>query len=156
MRREPDERSVVHAAFTVERTFGASPAQVFHALTDPQAKARWFTGGDDQTLLERTTDVRPGGRERVRGRWAGGVITTFDAVYLDVVPDRRLIYAYDMWLDEQKISVSLATVTIEPAGTGARVVMTEQGAFLDGFEDQGSREHGTGFLLDRLGASLKG
>ncbi len=32
--------------------------------------------------------------------------------------------------------------------------MTEQGAFLDGYDDAGSREHGTGFLLDKLGASL--
>ncbi|HEY8008444.1 MAG TPA: hypothetical protein VIE66_16970 [Methylocella sp.] len=33
--------------------------------------------------------------------------------------------------------------------------VTEQGAFLDGYDDAGSREHGTGQLLDALGASLK-
>jgi hypothetical protein len=32
--------------------------------------------------------------------------------------------------------------------------MTEQGAFLDGYDDAGSREHGTAILLDRVGASL--
>jgi hypothetical protein len=32
--------------------------------------------------------------------------------------------------------------------------MTEQGAYLDGYDDAGSREHGTGVLLDTLGASL--
>ncbi len=35
-------------------------------------------------------------------------------------------------------------------------MVTEQGAFLDGYDDAGSREQGTGFLLDRLGASLRG
>jgi len=33
--------------------------------------------------------------------------------------------------------------------------MTEQGAFLDGYDDAGSREHGSNFLLDALGNSLK-
>ncbi len=32
--------------------------------------------------------------------------------------------------------------------------MTEQGAFLDGFDDTGSREHGTAKLLEALGAAL--
>jgi hypothetical protein len=33
--------------------------------------------------------------------------------------------------------------------------MTEQGAFLDGYDDAGSRERGTQFLLDALGRSLE-
>jgi hypothetical protein len=44
---------------------------------------------------------------------------------------------------------------IMPAGPGhATLKVTEQGAFLDGYDDAGSRERGTGFLLDKLGASL--
>jgi hypothetical protein len=34
--------------------------------------------------------------------------------------------------------------------------MTEQGAYLDGYDDAGSREKGSGFLLDALGQSLLG
>jgi hypothetical protein len=33
--------------------------------------------------------------------------------------------------------------------------MTEQGAFLDGYDDAGSREHGSNLLLDALSNSLK-
>ena len=33
--------------------------------------------------------------------------------------------------------------------------LTEQGAFLDGFDDAGGRERGTALLLDKLGASLE-
>jgi uncharacterized protein YndB with AHSA1/START domain len=148
-------RSVVHATFCIERTYPASPAQVFKALTDPAAKAKWFTGGNGYTLLTSKMDARPGGREQVKGRWETGVVTTFDAVYHDVVADERIVYAYEMHLDERKISVSLATLELKPAGTGTRLVMTEQGAFLDGYDDAGSREHGSNFLLDALGVSLK-
>jgi uncharacterized protein YndB with AHSA1/START domain len=148
-------RSVVHATFCIERTYPASRAQVFKALTDPAAKARWFTGGSGYTLLARKMDVRPGGREHLKGRWQTGVVSTFDAVYHEVVADERIIYAYEMHLDDRKISVSLATLELKAAGSDTRLVMTEQGAFLDGYDDAGSREHGSNFLLDALGASLK-
>ncbi len=131
---------------------------MFQALTDPAAKARWFAGGNGYTVLVREMDVRPGGRELVKGRWESGVVSTFEAVYHDVVPDERIVYAYTMHLDARKISVSLATIELKPSGTGTgtRLVMTEQGAYLDGYDDAGSRERGTQFLLDALGRSLDG
>jgi uncharacterized protein YndB with AHSA1/START domain len=150
------EHSAVHGSFTVERVYAAAPATVFHALTDPTAKARWFSGGDAYVVLESAMDVRPGGRELVKGRWANGMETTFDAVYFDVIANERLVYAYEMHLDERKISVSLATVQLHAVDAGTRIVVTEHGVFLDGYNDAGSREHGTGFLLDRLGAALSG
>jgi len=145
---------VTHGAFTLERTYPVSPSRLFSAFTDLEAKARWF-GGDFETL-ERHMDVRPGGRERLSARWPSGLVSTFDAIYFDVVPDQRLVYAYEMHLDDHKISVSLATLTLTPSDGGVRLTVTEQGAFLNGYEDGGSREHGTGGLLDRLGASLLG
>jgi uncharacterized protein YndB with AHSA1/START domain len=149
-------RSAVHGTFSLERVYRASPAQVFRALSERDAKARWFEGGNGWVAIEREMDVRPGGRERAKGRWPSGMVTTFDAVYFDVVPNERLVYGYEMWLDDRKISVSLATLEIAPADAGTRLTVTEQGAFLDGYDDAGSREHGTGLLLDRLGASLHG
>jgi uncharacterized protein YndB with AHSA1/START domain len=151
-----EPRSVVHAIFSLERIYDASPALVFRALSDRAAKARWFEAGGGWTPIERTMDVRPGGRERAKGRWPNGLVTTFDAVYFDVVPNRRLVYCYEMHLDARKISVSLATIELAPADAGTRLRITEQGAFLDGYDDAGAREHGTGLLLDRLGASLRG
>lgn len=162
-------RSVVHSTFRIERVYPVSQAQLYRALTEPVAKAKWFGGGAAFTLIARHMDVRPGGREHLQGRWAAGshrpasgqeakadgTVTTFDAVYLDVVPERRLVYAYEMRIDERKISVSLATIELERAGAGTRLIVTEQGAFLDGFEDAGSRERGTGELLEALGRSLR-
>ncbi len=68
--------------------------------------------------------------------------------------DERIVYAYEMHLDERKISISLTTFELKPAGSGTRLIMTEQGAFLDGYDDAGSRERGSNFLLDALGNSL--
>jgi len=147
--------SVTHATFHIERDFEASPAQVFKALTEPDAKSKWFSGGPGFVLLERTMDVRPGGRERLKGRWPTGMVSCFDAVYFDIVPDARLVYAYEMHIDNRKISVSLATFELTPTQTGTRLLMSEQGAYLDGYDDAGSREQGSKHLLDALANSLK-
>jgi uncharacterized protein YndB with AHSA1/START domain len=153
---EAGARSVVHATFHLERTYDAPVARVWQALTDETAKQRWFGGTPGRwELLERHMDMRVGGRERLKGRWEGGVVSTFDATYHDVIPNQRLIYSYEMHLDDRKISVSLATMQLNAAGGKTTLKVTEQGAFLDGYDDAGSREHGTGFLLDALGASLQ-
>jgi uncharacterized protein YndB with AHSA1/START domain len=150
------KRSSAHGTFCIERTYPVSRAQLFRALTDPAAKAKWFAGGAGYTLLSREMDVRPGGREHVSGRWESGTVSTFDAVYHDIVADERIVYSYEMHLDERKISVSLATFELKPAAEGTHLIMTEQGVFLDGYDDAGSRERGSNLLLDALGKSLAG
>jgi uncharacterized protein YndB with AHSA1/START domain len=148
-------RSVVHAVFHLERTYDAPAGRVWKALTDEKAKAKWFGGPPDRwELLERHMDVRVGGTERAKGRWQGGMVSTFDAIYHDVVPNERLVYSYVMHLNDRKISVSLATLQLKADGGKTTLKISEQGAVLDGYDDNGSREHGTGLLLDALGASL--
>lgn len=145
------ERSVTHATFAVERTYGASPGRVFAAWAQPEGKARWFLEPGGEFEL----DFRVGGREFSRGRLSDGSVYTFEGRYQDIVPDERIVYAYDMHLDDRRISVSLATVELQPAGDGTRLIFTEQGAFLDGLDTPGLREQGTGTLLDALGEVLK-
>jgi uncharacterized protein YndB with AHSA1/START domain len=148
--------SVVHGAFRLERIYDATANEVYNALSDKEAKSRWFFGPAGWRLIERTMDFRVGGRERVKGGFEGGVTTTFDAVYHDIVPLERIVYTYEMHLDDRKISVSLATLQIKPEGQRrTRLVIDEQGAFLDGYDDAGSRERGTRDLLDKIGASLR-
>jgi len=149
-------RSVVHGAFHLERTYEATAEQVYQALSDETAKSRWFARSPGLRLIERSMDFRVGGRERAKGRFESEVTTTFDAIYYDIVPLERIVYTYEMHLDERKISVSLATLQIKPEGQGrTKLLVDEQGAFLDGYDDAGKREQGTSDLLDKLGASLK-
>jgi len=149
-------RNVSFGTFTIERTWPVPRPKVFTALTDPTAKAHWFAGGPEWKPLVREMDVRPGGRERVHGRWPTGTVSKFDAVYFDVVPDERLVLCYEMHLDERKISVSLATWELRSIAGGTQVTLTEQGAFLDGYDDSGAREHGSNHLLDGLEKHLRG
>lgn len=149
------ERSVTHATFAIERTYAASPARVFNAWADPAAKARWFAGPDEWNHGSHEIEFRIGGREHVSGGPPEGPVHTFNGVYHDIVPDQRIVLAYDMHMDDTRISVSLATVELTPAGAGTTLVYTEQGVFLDGHDTPAEREHGTRELLDSLEAELQ-
>ncbi|MEX1007204.1 MAG: SRPBCC family protein [Acidimicrobiia bacterium] len=147
--------SVTHATFVIEHTYDAPPERVYAAFADPVIKARWFAGPEEWGPDEGEMDFRVGGRETSRGGPPGGPVSFFDSRYQDIVPNQRLIFAYDMFLDDRLLSVSLATVEFVPSGTGTRLTFTEQGAFLDGQDSVDSREEGTRGLLDQLGAELE-
>jgi uncharacterized protein YndB with AHSA1/START domain len=151
-------RNVVHGQFTISRNWKASPERVFAAFATEEGKAKWFAapGGE---VLEKRFDFREGGHEMLRGKHANGMITRFDCVYQDIVSPGggemgRIVYSYVMHLDGKKISVSQACIEIRPEGGGTKLVVTEYGDFLDGYDDNGSREHGTNYLMDQLGKSL--
>jgi len=142
-------RSTTHATFVLERTYDASPARVFGAWASLEAKRRWFGPGEVHEL-----DFRVGGGEHLEVTTGEGSRYTFDSSYQDIVPDERIVYSYEMYKDEDRISVSVTTVEIVPAEGGTLLTMTEQGVFLDGLDDPAAREHGTGELLDALGRAI--
>jgi uncharacterized protein YndB with AHSA1/START domain len=148
------ERSVTHATFAVKRTYDASPSRVFAAWADSAAKARWF-GNPEAGVKQYELDFRVGGREFNRGTGPDGQPYTFEAIYQDIVPDERIVYAYDMHLEETRISVSLGTVELKPEGERTLLTYTEQGAYLDGLDTPEQRKQGTGGLLDALQAELE-
>ncbi len=138
----------------MERKLAAPPPLVFRAFSTREGKQRWFVAHEAKEKI-REMDFRVGGEEKLAGQWPNGMVSEFHARYFDIKPDERIIYTYEMRLDGVKISVSLATLTFEPAGKGTRLVLTEQHAFVDGYEDNGSREEGTNGLLDQLVESFK-
>jgi uncharacterized protein YndB with AHSA1/START domain len=149
------ERSTHHNTFVIERVYAAAPARVFKAFADPAAKARWFGGPAEWERGPSEFDFRVGGHESSSGGPKGGQVHRFEARYYDIVPNERIIYSYDLYLDATRISVSLTTIELKPAGAGTRLIFTEQGVFLDGYDDAGSREHGSRWLLEKLDESLQ-
>jgi len=145
---------VTHASFTITRQWNAKPERVFQAFADEKAKAKWFAGPPGFEQHEKSFDFREGGRETLSGKHAGGMVTAFDCLYRDIVENERIIYSYVMHLDGKKISVSQASIELFAENGGTKLVLTEYGDYLDGYDDAGSREHGTNFLMDQLGKSL--
>jgi uncharacterized protein YndB with AHSA1/START domain len=154
------DSKIKHAIFTIERTFKAPPKRVYAAWSTPEGKAAWFSGPAGECVEEiREFNFREGGTDRLRGRWNSGRISDYRATYWEIIPEKRIVYAYEMFMNDRiRMSVSLATITFAPAGTGTKMSFTEQGAFLEPFDPDGddaaSREHGTNWLVDKMTAYL--
>jgi uncharacterized protein YndB with AHSA1/START domain len=147
------DRHVTHATFSLERSYPVPPARVFAAWADPAAKARWFTPGPGSG---HQLDFRIAGREVATGGPEGGPLMTFETFYRDIVPEQRIVYTSTLSTQTDLMTVSQTTVEFMPGEDGGtRLVLTEQGAFLDGQEQPAWREQGTADQLDALAAELK-
>jgi uncharacterized protein YndB with AHSA1/START domain len=147
--------TITHADFTLERTYPYPPARVFRAFADPTAKSMWFGGAGDGMKTEQTEfDFRVGGQERLVTYIDDGPAFGFDARFEDIVENERIVTTYSMTVDGRRMSVSVSATEFLAADGGTRLVVTEQGTFLDGLDTNAQREHGTGELLDALGRAL--
>lgn len=149
------ERAVEHTTFVIERELPGSPSHAFRFWADPQLKERWNGCHPDWAVLEDVFDFRPGGHENKRWRTPDGEELTFRAVYLDVEPGRRIVYAYEMSFGGERLSASLVTIELQPHGARTRVKVTEQAAFLAGGEAMEGRIRGTEEGYDRLVAVVE-
>jgi len=147
-------RSVIHDTFTIERTYPAAPSMVFAAFASAEAKNVWGDTGDLETAEGQAAefDFRPGGRERFGFKYSGRTFR-YDALYYDIVPDQRIVYSYEMYADDARISVSVATIEFAKSSDGTALTWTEQGAYLDGIdgpEAPAFRKEGTAEMVANL------
>ncbi|MFN4024992.1 MAG: SRPBCC family protein [Hyphomonas sp.] len=154
------ERSVTHATFTIERRYRSAPAKVFAAFSDPARKRRWFAEGPGFYLDSYELDFRVEGFERSRFRFVAdrpleeGTVCTNDTVFMDIVPDERIVIAYTMKISGSRISCSQSTMEFIADGNGTLLVFTEQAAFFEGGDGPEMREQGTRELLESLAKEL--
>jgi uncharacterized protein YndB with AHSA1/START domain len=149
------ERSVTHHTFRIERLYDSSPAQVFAAYADPAARRRWFVEGEGWDVESCHLDFRQGATESSTFRFRGGPLIRNDTTYHDIVENERFVFAYTMVVGDNRISASLGTVELIPEGNGTRHVYTEQGAYLDGFDNVAGREEGSRQLFEALARELQ-
>ena len=150
--RRPTPRS------SLEHTYDQPVARVWSAFADADVKQQWF-GSSEFSDVEFAEDFRVGGTAVNNGRASGGPMSEYRATYTDIVEHERIVYTYDMWLGGAHASTSITTITFEASDAGTLLTYTEQGVHLDGVHGAGpeaaaGREHGTNWMLGRIGEVL--
>jgi uncharacterized protein YndB with AHSA1/START domain len=154
-----EQQSVIHSTFVIERSYPKPPERVFAAFADPAKKRRWFTASQHHEVEEFDMVFQVGGVERATYRFKEGtpfpgVALINQAVYQDIVPNRRVVTASTMTLGDKRISTSLVTIELIPTEKGTDLICTHQGAFFEGADGPQMREAGWRSLFDRLAGEL--
>lgn len=149
-------RSVHSATIVIERGYEAAPARVFSAWASPEALMRWGVPGEGWEVAYQAFDFREGGGVISRFGPKGGAVYVNETRYFEIVPNQRIVSAGSMTSGGKRLFVGLLTVEFHAAGGGCRMVMTEQGVFLDGHDRPENHEAGWNRMLDRLGEQLSG
>ena len=145
--------SAQHGTIRLERRYKASPNRVFAAWAEPKARAKWDVPGR-WVIAEQTFDFREGGREVKRFGPKGDPRLVAATLYLDIVPQRRIVFSYSMTSRGTPISVSLTTIELSVDEKDTHLLLTEQIVFLDGNDNAANREEGLASMLDKIGETL--
>lgn len=142
----------------LERIIDAPRAKVFRCWTEPQLVVQWFAP-KPWTTAAAELDVRPGGTSMVTMRSPEGEEYPNPGVYLEVVPNERLVFtdAYtSAWVPSQKPFFT-AVLTFEDVGGKTRYVARARhwtAEDMEAHEKMGFHE-GWGQCADQLEALAK-
>lgn len=106
----------------LERTVDVRPELVWRAWTEPEHVMKWFTPKPWETI-ECEIDLRPGGLFRTTMRSPEGEVQpASNGCFLEVVPNRRLVFtdALGPGYRPNASSFMTAYILIEPEGNGTK------------------------------------
>ncbi len=141
------------------RLIAAPPAKVFEAWTKPELMLKWFTPKPFETVRVEA-DVRPGGASLIVMRGPDGTEYPNRGVYLEVVPNERLVFTdafTEAWKPSDKPFMT-GVLTFEDVGGKTRYtarVMHWSAADREAHEKMGFHDgwgKATGQLCEVIGA----
>lgn len=133
-------------SLTLVRRIAARPSIVFDALTTPEGIAAWW-GPDAGPVLVAETDLRVGGRYRVRFRMLDGSEHESSGEYLEVVKPERLAMSW-RWQGGEDPGESRLEFKLRAIAEGTELTLTH--SRLQDEETRRSHEEGWSGALDKL------
>lgn len=148
-------RRLARSGFTLTRDYPVPIEKVWAAFAEEDRRLDWFGSGEAYESGEWRFDFRVGGHDVAEGTFHDGPVSRYEATYTDIVEHVRIVTTYDMWLDGEHMSTSVASFEFEPVDGGTRFTHAEHGVFFDRFHADGAgREEGSRGLLEALATHL--
>lgn len=138
------------APLRLQRSFAASPEEVFDAWTSPEVLKRWWAPDPRWSSPGCDVDLRVGGRYVLRIEDPDGPVHEVTGEYVEVSRPDRLVYTWS-WLGEGALhpgNVSVVTVDFVPDGDRTTVVLEHAG--LASEQSRARHNHGWVGALDNL------
>jgi len=132
-----------------EALIPAPAGEVFTVLTDLTTWGRWWTLVNVVPLG--ATTLAPGVRFRFEGQRPGGPVTGWTAEVQEMIPDRRIEFAY-----VEGDLIGRTAWELEPEGAGARAAYVYRGVHAEApgsaatFSRYGTRLHSVAMQVDAL------
>jgi uncharacterized protein YndB with AHSA1/START domain len=136
----------------VERTFAASPEEVFDAWTSPEVMRRWFHVGPDWQTPEAEVDLRVGGKVRVVMRKPDGTEVEAHGEYTLIERPHWLVMTWTF--DDDPSNEQLIELSFSESKGSTRVLLVNSRISTD--ERRDSQDEGWRGCLDQLQRVLAG
>jgi uncharacterized protein YndB with AHSA1/START domain len=136
----------------IERTFDASPEEVFDAWTSAEVMRRWLHPAHDWDTPVAEVDLRPGGQVRIVMRRPDGSEAQARGEYTLIDRPRRLVMNWTF--DDDPSNEQLIELSFSEADGSTRVVMLNSGISTEERRDR--QDRGWRGCLDELDRVLVG
>ena len=142
--------TIAHATIVMERTYAASPARVFAAWADVEARKRWSAPADNIRIDYEAADFREGGKDISRCIEPGNADYVATVSYLDIRKDQRIVFTEDVVHGDKRVSAALISVELTPRGAETHLALTMQIASFDDAGMEQGYQFGWSAALDNL------
>lgn len=139
----------------LERTYDASPEEVFDAWTNPEVLRRWWAVDPAGRTPVADVDLRVGGRYRLSMEDPSGTRHTVGGEYHEVSRPERLVYSW-CWEQDNGEPGHVSTVTVEFHADGERTNLVLEHTDLASAESRDQHAHGWNACLDILESRVFG
>jgi uncharacterized protein YndB with AHSA1/START domain len=139
-------------SLTLVRRIQARPSIVFDAVTTAEGIAQWW-GPDAGPVLAAESDVRVGGRYRVRFRTLDGAEHESSGTYLELIRDERVVMSWRWTAGGADPGESRVEITLRAIPEGTELTFTH--SRLQDEESRRSHEWGWNGALQKLEAHFE-
>jgi uncharacterized protein YndB with AHSA1/START domain len=142
--------TIAHATIVMERTYNVTPARVYTAWSDIDARKRWSAPADNVRIEYEEADFREGGRDVSRCIEPDNEDYVAAVTYIDIKRDQRIAFVEDVTHGSKRVSAALISVELSPKGDSSHLLLTMQIASFDGSDMQKGYQFGWSAALDNL------
>jgi uncharacterized protein YndB with AHSA1/START domain len=118
--------STDHDTVVIERTVGVPVSRIYVAFADAKERASWSAPSDTAVFVYDEANFRVGGRDVARCGAKDDPSYRVEARYLDIVRERRIVWAETVHEGDRLLATNLTTLELFPDGKRARVKVTVQ------------------------------